>query len=117
MIKVGDRIPDAKLFESRGHNDKMHCPMPPKPLQSLEIFGENKRVVLFGVPGAFTSTCSGKHLPGYVALAGEIKAKGVDEIVCVSVNDGWVMNAWGEDQKVGDAVRMIGDGEANFAKV
>jgi peroxiredoxin (alkyl hydroperoxide reductase subunit C) len=72
--------------------------------------------VIFGLPGAFTRTCSAKHLPGYVELADKLKAKKVDEIWCVSVNDPMVMAAWGKDQKVGDKVRMMGDGSASFTK-
>lgn len=79
-----------------------------------ELFA-NKRVVLFAVPGAFTPTCSESHLPGYVVLADEIKAAGVDVIACVSVNDAFVMNAWGEAQNASD-IMMLGDGDASFTK-
>jgi len=80
-----------------------------------ELFG-GKKVVLFAVPGAFTPTCSEQHLPGYVTHADAIKGKGVDEIVCLSVNDAFVMGAWGKDRGVGDAVRMIADGNGDLTK-
>jgi len=77
---------------------------------------KGKKVVLFALPGAFTPTCSAKHLPGFVNNADQIKAKGVDTIACLSVNDAFVMNAWGKDQKVGDKVMMLADGNADFSK-
>ena len=75
-----------------------------------------KKVILFGLPGAFTPTCSAKHVPGYVQHADAIKAKGVDSIACISVNDAFVMGAWGKDQNVGDKVMMLADGSAEFTK-
>ena len=75
-----------------------------------------KKVILFGLPGAFTPTCSAKHVPGYVQYADAIKAKGVDTIACISVNDAFVMGAWGKDQNVGDKVMMLADGSAEFTK-
>ena len=80
-----------------------------------ELFG-GKKVVLFAVPGAFTPTCSNQHLPGYVENADALKAKGVDEIICLSVNDAFVMGAWGEDRGTGDKVRMIADGNGDLTK-
>src|SRR5262249_14602547 len=77
---------------------------------------KGKKVVFFGLPGAFTPTCSGKHVPGYLEAEAALKAKGVDEIVCISVNDGFVMAAWGRAQKVGTRIRMLGDGSADFTK-
>jgi peroxiredoxin len=106
-IKVGDKIPAGTMMTMG--------PDGPKPVSSDELFA-GKKVVLFGLPGAFTPTCSAKHLPGYVEKAGELKAKGVDTIACMSVNDAFVMNAWGKDQKVGDAVMMLADGSADYAK-
>jgi peroxiredoxin len=106
-IKVGDKLPDGTLYEM-GEDG-------PKPLSVAELT-QGKRVVFFGLPGAFTPTCSALHVPGYVAQADQIKAKGVDEIVCVSVNDAFVMGAWGKDQKVGDKVRMLGDGSGLWTK-
>ena len=106
-IKVGDRIPKATL--------KVATPEGPKDRTTDEIFS-GKKVVLFAVPGAFTPLCSAQHLPGYVQKAKEIKAKGVDTIVCLAVNDGFVMGAWGEAQGVGDSVLMAADGSAVFTK-
>lgn len=114
MIQVGDRLPEGTLYElpveyTRG------CPTAPQPLKVSELV-RGKRIVIFGLPGAFTRTCSGQHLPGYVELADRIKAKKVDEIWCVSVNDAMVMAAWGKDQGVGNKVRMLGDGSALFTR-
>ena len=106
-IKVGDRIPSASLRYKTDEGIKE--------ISTDELFG-GKKVVVFSVPGAFTPTCSAKHLPGFVEKAGEIKAKGVDSIVCMSVNDAFVMDAWGKDQKVGDKVRLLADGNGDFAK-
>jgi peroxiredoxin (alkyl hydroperoxide reductase subunit C) len=106
-IKVGDKIPSMKLAYKG-----------PDGIQEVttdEIF-KGKTVVLFSVPGAFTPTCSAKHLPGFVQNADAIKKKGVDQIVCTSVNDPFVMDAWGKDQKVGDKVFMLPDGSGNLAK-
>jgi peroxiredoxin len=86
-----------------------------KDLTTEDIFA-GKKVALFGLPGAFTPTCSAKHLPGYVEHADAIRAKGVDTIACLSVNDAFVMDAWGKDQKVGDKVMMLADGSADFAR-
>ncbi|MDJ0789459.1 MAG: peroxiredoxin [Myxococcota bacterium] len=80
-----------------------------------ELFG-GKKVVLFAVPGAFTPTCSNAHLPGFIEKADEIRSKGVDDIICMSVNDAFVMDAWGKDRGAGDKVRMIADGNGDFAK-
>ncbi|MDH3234667.1 MAG: redoxin family protein, partial [Alphaproteobacteria bacterium] len=96
-IKVGDKVPSVTLkhMSKDGLAD----------ISTDEIFS-GKKVVLFSLPGAFTPTCSAKHLPGFVQNAGALKAKGVDTIACVSVNDAFVMNAWGKDQNVGDNVMM-----------
>ena len=115
MIKPGDKLPNASLRESTGYDDASHCPVPPQPVE-VEALTKGKKVVFFGLPGAFTPTCSGKHVPGYLAAYDALKAKGVDEIICVSVNDGYVMAAWGRDQKVGGKIRMLGDGNAEFTK-
>ncbi len=106
-IKVGDTIPAAKM--------RVMTKDGPKDLTSDELF-KGKKVVLFGLPGAFTPTCSAKHLPGFVQHAEQIRAKGVDTIACLSVNDAFVMNAWGKDQNVGDKVMMVADGNADFTK-
>ncbi len=106
-IQVGDRIPSAafRIKTADGIQE----------LSSDEVFS-GKKVVLFSVPGAFTPTCSAKHLPGFVEKAGEFKTKGIDSIACLSVNDAFVMDAWGKDQKVGDKVLMLADGNGDFAK-
>ena len=106
-IKVGDKIPSVKLKTMT--KDGM------KEMTTDEIFGKGK-VVMFALPGAFTPTCSAKHLPGFVTKAGDIRAKGVDKIACLSVNDAFVMNAWGKDQNVGESVLMLADGNADFTK-
>ncbi|MCX8132723.1 MAG: peroxiredoxin [Roseococcus sp.] len=106
-IKVGDRIPSAKLMQATAEG--------PREVTTEELFG-GKTVVLFGVPGAFTPTCSAKHLPGFVAQAGALKAKGVDAIACMAVNDVFVMGAWGKDQGVGESVMMLADGSGAFTK-
>jgi glutaredoxin/glutathione-dependent peroxiredoxin len=113
MIKPGDRIPDATLFESTEFGDA--CPLSPKPVRVADAT-HGKRIVIFGLPGAYTPTCSAQHVPGYVAHLDQLKAKGVDEVWCVSVNDGFVMAAWGRDEKAIGKVRMLGDGSADFAK-
>jgi len=102
-IKVGDKLPAGTLFEMRDEG--------PKPVSVAELT-VGKRVVIFGLPGAFTPTCSAKHVPGYVSLAASLKAEKVDEIVCISVNDAYVMDAWGKDQGATGKVRMLGDGSA-----
>ena len=107
MIKVGDKIPSAKLMHMTKDG--------PRPITTEELFG-GKKVVLFALPGAFTPTCSAKHVPGYVQNADALKAKGVDEIWCISVNDAFVMGAWGRDQKATGIVRMMADGNAAFTK-
>ena len=106
-IKAGDKIPatTVKTKDAEGLRD----------VTTDELFG-GKKVVLFALPGAFTPTCSAKHLPSYVQKAGDLKAKGVDTIACVSVNDAFVMEAWGKDQNVGDAVLMVADGNADLTK-
>ena len=114
MIKVGDTLPAVNLaeyVEVAGEG----CSIGPNPVKLPEALA-GKTIALFAVPGAFTPTCSEKHVPGYVAQADELKAAGVDEIWCVSVNDAFVMGAWGRDQKVAGKVRMIADGDAAFAK-
>jgi peroxiredoxin (alkyl hydroperoxide reductase subunit C) len=106
-IKVGDAIPSMKLI--------MATPEGPKETSTDEIF-KGKKVVLFAVPGAFTPTCSAKHLPGFVQNAEAIKAKGVDTIACIAVNDAFVMGAWGKDQGTDGKVTMLADGAAQFVK-
>ncbi|WP_366555200.1 peroxiredoxin [Aquibaculum sediminis] len=106
-IKVGDKIPSATLHVM-GQDG-------PEAVTTEELFG-GKKVVLFALPGAFTPTCSARHLPGYVEKAEEFKGKGVDSIVCLSVNDAFVMGAWGKDQQVGDKVQMVADGSGQLTE-
>jgi len=114
MLKVGDTLPAGTLqefIEVEGNG----CSVGPN---SFDIAKETagKKIAIFALPGAFTPTCSAKHVPGYVAKADELKAAGVDEIWCVSVNDAFVMGAWGRDQKTAGKVRMMADGSAAFAQ-
>lgn len=106
-IKVGDKLPEATFMEMTADG--------PQPRKSDDIFA-GKTIALFAVPGAYTPTCSARHLPGYVDKSAELKSKGVDEIVCTSVNDVFVMGAWGKDAGAGMEVRMLADGNGDFAK-
>jgi peroxiredoxin len=106
-LKVGDRIPSATLMEMQDGK--------PTPV-STDAFFADKTVALFALPGAFTPTCSAKHVPGFVANYDALKAKGVDEIACVSVNDAFVMGAWGKDQKSDGKVHMLADGNGDFTR-
>ena len=108
MVKVGDKVPSATL--------RMMGPEGPKAVTTEELFAPGKKVVAFALPGAFTPTCSAKHVPGFVAEFDKLKAKGVDTVACISVNDAFVMGAWGKDQGTGDKVTMLADGAAAFAK-
>jgi peroxiredoxin len=106
-INVGDRLPSATL--------RQVTPEGPKEVSSDDFF-HGKKVVLFAVPGAFTPACSQRHLPGFVDKATDIRAKGIDEIACVAVNDAAVMGAWGKDQKTDGKVTMLADGSGDFAR-
>jgi peroxiredoxin len=106
-IKVGDKLPNLTLTQATAEG--------PKPVSTDELF-KGKTVALFAVPGAFTPTCSAKHLPGFKQQAPTLKGKGVDAIACISVNDPFVMRAWGEDQAVGEDVLMLADGNGEFTK-
>jgi peroxiredoxin len=106
-IEVGSKIPDVEVKTIRDGQ--------PTAVQTGDVLGKGK-VVLVAVPGAFTPTCSNLHLPGYVQRAGELHAKGVDTIACISVNDAWVMDAWGEAQGAGDNILMLADGNGAFAE-
>jgi peroxiredoxin len=106
-IKVGDKIPSVTLTRMTADG--------PGPISTDDLF-KGKKVVLFAVPGAFTPTCSAKHLPGFVHNAQALTGKGIDTIACVSVNDVFVMDAWGKDQKVGEKVAMLADGSGELAK-
>jgi len=114
MIKVGDKLPAGSLqefIEVEGNG----CSIGPNTFDLAKLTA-GKKIAVFGLPGAYTPTCSAKHVPGYVEKAAELKAAGVDEIWCVSVNDAFVMGAWGRDQKTAGKVRMMADGSADFAK-
>jgi len=113
MIKPGDTFPDATLMESTEFGDA--CPVAPQPVKTAEAL-KGKRVVIFGLPGAYTPTCSAKHVPGYLAQLDKLKAKGIDEVWCVSVNDGFVMASWGKAQNAIGKIRFLGDGGADLAK-
>lgn len=114
MIKVGDKLPAGTLsefIEVEGNG----CTLGPNTFD-IATATAGKKIALFALPGAFTPTCSAKHVPGYVQQAKAFKAAGIDEIWCVSVNDAFVMGAWARDQKTGGAVRMMADGSADFAR-
>ncbi len=106
-VKVGDKVPSVavKVAKESGTEDT-----------TIEALFANKKVVLFALPGAFTPTCSAKHLPGFVEKAAELRAKGVDLVACTSINDAFVMNAWGKAQGVSDKVAMVADGNGDFAR-
>jgi peroxiredoxin len=106
-IKVGDKVPSATLMQMKDGG--------PKPVSTDELF-KGRKVALFALPGAFTPTCSAKHLPGYIQNAGALKAKGIDTVACLSVNDAFVMGAWGEHQGAGDKVMMLADGNGDFTR-
>jgi glutaredoxin/glutathione-dependent peroxiredoxin len=106
-IQVGDKLPEA-TFMTMGANG-------PEPKTTADVFG-GRTVALFAVPGAYTPTCSARHLPGFLDRADDLKAKSVDAIACVSVNDVFVMDAWGKSQNAGDKVTMLADGNGTFAK-
>jgi glutaredoxin/glutathione-dependent peroxiredoxin len=113
-IQIGDRLPDATLSEFI-ETETEGCSLGPNSFQVADLV-KGKTIAIFGLPGAYTPTCSAQHLPGYIQLADQLKAKGVDEIWCVSVNDAFVMGAWGRDQKATGIVRMMADGSAEFTR-
>jgi peroxiredoxin len=106
-IKVGDKLPSAILMEMKGGT--------PQPVKTDDFFG-GKKIAVFALPGAFTPTCSAKHLPGFIQSADAIKAKGIDAIACISVNDAFVMGAWGDQQGAGEKVVMLADGNGDFTR-
>jgi peroxiredoxin len=106
-IKLGDKVPSATLMQMKDGG--------PKPVSTDELF-KGRKVALFALPGAFTPTCSAKHLPGFIKQADALKAKGIDAIACISVNDAFVMGAWGEQQGAGDKVMMLADGNGDFTR-
>ena len=114
MLKVGDKLPAGSLqefIEVEGNG----CSLGPNSFD-IEKATAGKKIAIFGLPGAYTPTCSAKHVPGYVEQAAALRAAGVDEVWCVSVNDAFVMGAWGRDQSTGGKVRMMADGSAAFAQ-
>src|SRR3954467_5613365 len=113
-IKIGDTLPEGTLSEFI-ETETEGCSLGPNTFQVADLV-KGKKIVIFGLPGAFTPTCSAKHVPGYVEHADALKAKGVDEIWCISVNDAFVMGAWGRDQKATGIVRMMADGNADYSK-
>jgi peroxiredoxin len=114
MIRVGDSLPDATLYELI-EEERAGCTLGPNAFKVRDLVA-GKKLVIFGLPGAFTPTCSAKHVPGYVAASEQLRAKGLDEVWCVSVNDAFVMGAWGRDQHASGKVRMMADGIAEFTR-
>jgi peroxiredoxin len=114
MIKVGDKLPSATLMEF-SEVEGNGCSIGPNPVDVTKA-SAGKTIALFALPGAFTPTCSAKHVPGYLEKFDELKSAGIDEIWCVSVNDAFVMGAWARDLKTGPKVRMLGDGAAAFTQ-
>jgi peroxiredoxin len=114
MIKVGDALPAVTLQEY-SEVEGNGCSIGPNPVKVADA-AAGKTIAIFGLPGAFTPTCSAKHVPGFVQHADDFRKAGVDEIWCVSVNDAFVMGAWARDQKATGKVRMLADGSAEFAK-
>jgi glutaredoxin/glutathione-dependent peroxiredoxin len=112
MIQIGEPLPDATLMETTEFGDA--CPLSPKPV-GVAAAAAGKRIVIFGLPGAYTPTCSAKHMPGYIAGLPELLKRGVDEVWCVSVNDAYVMAAWGREQGAIGKIRMLGDGNCELA--
>jgi len=114
MIKIGDQLPEGTLTEFI-ETETAGCSLGPNSFKVSELT-KGKKIAIFGLPGAYTPTCSAKHVPSYLANYDKLKAKGVDEIWCISVNDAFVMGAWGRDQKASGKIRMMADGSAEFTK-
>jgi glutaredoxin/glutathione-dependent peroxiredoxin len=113
MIQVNDKLPDATLTETTEFGEA--CPVAPQKLSAAEL-ARGKRVAIFGLPGAYTPTCSAQHVPGYLEHLERLKAKGVDEVWCVAVNDGFVMAAWGRELGAIGKLRLLGDGDAELTR-
>ncbi len=113
-ISVGDKLPEGKIQEFI-EVESAGCSIGPNTF-SVQDLVAGKKIAIFGLPGAFTPTCSAQHVPGYLASYAEFKAKGIDEIWCFSVNDAFVMGAWGRDQKVGGKIRMMADGSGTYTQ-
>ena len=114
MIKIGDQLPEGTLTEFI-ETETAGCSLGPNSFKVSDLV-RGKKIAIFGLPGAFTPTCSAKHVPSYLANYDKLKAKGVDEIWCISVNDAFVMGAWGREQKATGKIRMLADGSAEYAK-
>ncbi len=114
-IEIGQRLPAAQLSESTEFDSQSGCALNPQ-VHDVIAATQGKKIIIFGVPGAFTPLCSEQHLPGYVQYADDLKAGGVDEIWCMAVNDVFVMAAWGKTQNINGKVRMMADGSAEFSK-
>jgi len=114
MIQVGDRLPEGTLSEFI-ETETAGCSLGPNNFKVSDLV-KGKKIAIFGLPGAYTPTCSAKHVPSYLANYDKLKAKGVDEIWCISVNDAFVMGAWGRDQKATGKIRMMADGSAEYAR-
>jgi peroxiredoxin len=114
MIQTGDTLPEATLYELV-EEEREGCTLGPNAFKVKEL-AAGKKLVIFGLPGAFTPTCSAKHVPGYVEQFARFQAQGIDEIWCVAVNDAFVMGAWGRDQHASGKVRMMADGSAEFTR-
>jgi glutaredoxin/glutathione-dependent peroxiredoxin len=114
-IKAGDQLPDGKLTESTEFDSATHCAMAPKEVNVAEAV-KGKKIAVFGLPGAYTPTCSAKHVPSYLSNRDRLMAKGVNEIWCVAVNDAFVMAHWGRDFKALGKIRFLGDGSAAWTK-
>ena len=114
-IKVGERLPDGKLMESTEFDSGTQCAMPPREVNVGDAV-RGKKIAIFGLPGAYTPTCSAKHVPSYVQNLDKLKGKGVNEIWCVATNDAFVMAHWGRDQKALGKIRFLGDGSAQWTK-
>ena len=113
-IKVGDKLPTGTLSEFI-EVETAGCTVGPNTFK-IDVLTRGKKVAIFGLPGAFTPTCSAKHVPSYLANIDKLKAKGVSDVICMSVNDAFVMGAWARDQKTGGKIRMMGDGSADYTK-
>ena len=115
MIKIGDRLPEGTLSEFI-ESETAGCALGPNSFKVSDLV-KGRKIAIFGLPGAYTPTCSAKHVPSYLANYDKLKAKGVDEIWCISVNDAHVMGAWGCDQKATGKIRMMADGSAEYTKM
>jgi glutaredoxin/glutathione-dependent peroxiredoxin len=114
-IKVGDKLPEGKLMESTEFDSGTQCAMAPKEL-NVDDAARGKKIAIFGLPGAYTPTCSAKHVPSYLQNVDKLKSKGVKEIWCIAANDAFVMAHWGRDQKGLGKIRFLADGGAEWAK-